>query len=187
MDEAVLTLDDGLDLVDETVEDVDFTGQSARLVTIKRTTLHRCRLAAVELKDLLLVDVELHDCVLSGADLPGATLTNVTIRACRLDDTNLRMARTEQLVVESSDLRRCDLYDADLSGARFDRCQLEGAVVDRARLDGADLRGSDLFGVRGAASMKGVRVDADQLPALARTLAADIGIVVVDDAVTDEA
>lgn len=178
---VAIELEDGLDLVDEEIEDVDFTGQRARLVTIKRSTLTRCRFAAVELKDLLLVDTTFVDCILTGADAPSATLTGVTFRSCRLDEANLRMATTENLALEGCDLRRADFYEADLRGARFERCQFEGTIVDRARLTDADLRSSDLLGLVGAASLRGARIEPDQLIALARTLAAEIGIVVVDE------
>lgn len=114
-------------------------------------------------------------CQLSGFSLTGAGLGNVIFENCRLDYATFHGVRATGPVA----FVNCTLTEASLSNCRlndvvFDQCRLAGTEFDSCDLRGADLRGNPLDSIRGIASLRGVKVTADQLTDLARALPADL-------------
>jgi uncharacterized protein YjbI with pentapeptide repeats len=140
-----------------------------------------CDLAGALLEDVNLNVVTLERCRLTGAVLAGARLRKVRFVDCVLDDVNLRGVIGEDVVFEGCSLRSADLAAARMPGARLLRCDLTGIEVSNVDLQGASLHGSTLADVRGATSLRGVRIDPTQLLPLALPVLAAQGVTVTDD------
>ena len=63
---------------------------------------------------------------------------------------------------------------------RFERCRVAVLDVTRAALTRVDLRGAELSGLRGLASLRGATITSGQLLDLAPALAEHLGVTVVD-------
>ena len=81
---------------------------------------------------------------------------------------------------------RAEVMQKDASaGARlidvaFERCELGGAVLSNVSLERVSFRGCDLLGVRGADALRGAQLTWDDVLANAPTLAAALGIELLD-------
>ncbi|HWD63259.1 MAG TPA: pentapeptide repeat-containing protein, partial [Humibacter sp.] len=69
-----------------------------------------------------------------------------------------------------------DLGDATATRVAFERCSIDTLEVSHARMTDVDLRGADLGGVRGVASLRGAVVSFEQLMGLAPALADGVGL-----------
>ena len=81
--------------------------------------------------------------------------------------------------------RDCDLSGADFYNATFDHVTIERCDLQRARFDAATVKcltitDCNLAGVTGTSGLKGAQLDASDLPAMAISLAREIGIEVRD-------
>jgi uncharacterized protein YjbI with pentapeptide repeats len=148
---------------------------------------------------------QLVGCTFDGCDLSGVSATDFAARRLRLVDTRLRHCAfgggivqdttvegcaTESLAARFATLQRvvisdCDLAGADFYGTTFDRVVFERCNLTRARFDGITVkdltfRQCALAGVTGALALRGARIDADDLAALAPSLAREAGIVIAE-------
>ena len=125
--------------------------------------------------------VELRTCRLTGSELAESSLTDVVLDGCRLDLAGLRFAQLERVV-----FRDCRLDEADLQGARlrdvlFERCELRGAVLAGVKVERVEIAGGDLTGLRGAESLRGVRMRWNDVLANAPLFAGALGIAILDE------
>jgi uncharacterized protein YjbI with pentapeptide repeats len=147
-----------------------------------------------------LVDVRLNDCDVSGivaqdfiarrVELLNTRLRGVIFANGHYDDGLLVDCNAHELSLRFSRLRRvvfrnCDLSGADFYGARFDHvtiddCDLQRAHFDAATVECLAITNCNLAGVTGAFDLKGARLDASDLPALALSLAREAGIEIRD-------
>jgi uncharacterized protein YjbI with pentapeptide repeats len=152
----------GLRLIDVVLEDCELSGVRIADGHFTRVELRRCRLAGLVAAGLKARDVLLEDCTASGAAF--------------------RMSTWERCEFHDVDLSEADFYAARLPGARLLRCDLRGADFTKAELPGAALHHSTLDGIRGAESLRGVKIGSAQVLSLALPLFAALGIAVDDDA-----
>jgi uncharacterized protein YjbI with pentapeptide repeats len=162
--------------------------------------LQNARVLELDLDRPEFLDVRLEDCDLSGVVATGFVARRVELRRTRIrgvtfvkgqyDDGFVERCNTTELSFRFSRLRRVVFRDCDLSGADFynvsfdhvsiDRCDLQRANFDGANVGCLAISNCDLTGIRGVSGLKGARLDASDLPALAISLAQEIGIVVND-------
>lgn len=161
-------------------EGVDLSGRSLGGLRCRDTEFVHCDLSGAVLDDATLTRVSFTDCRLTGALLAGAHLTDVHIRDCRADLVNLRMAKARFLLVEDTGLEGADLYRFTAADSGLLRCDLTGANLADAVLAGTDLHGSTVVDVRGALSLQGTRISADQMVPVGGALLAALGIAVTD-------
>lgn len=154
----------------------DLSGRRLTGFRSRDTRFEGCDLSGALLDGASLLRVEFVGCRMMGVVFSGATLQDVHIRDCRADLANLRMARADYLLVEDSSLREAEFYQASLARSALLGCDLHGANVRDCELTEVDLHGSSLAELRGALSLRGARISADQLLALAPALAAEAGI-----------
>ena len=189
------------DWEDERVVDADLSGQVADRVRLTRCELHRAVLTGAQLRGLSLVDVLAVDCELSGAFLHEAWFQRVELRNCRmtgvvlsqarlqhvrftdckLDEANLRLARADHVQMNDCSVVDADFYQAALTKSTLDGCDLRESNFAKASVQGLRLCRSRLDGVRGAMSMEGVVVTADQVLPLALSLFGDLHIEIHND------
>jgi uncharacterized protein YjbI with pentapeptide repeats len=161
-------------------EGVDLSGRSLGGLRCRDTEFRHCDLSGAVLEDATLRRVSFVDCRLTGAVLAGAQLTDVHVRDCRADLVNLRMAKARFLLVEGTGLQGADLYRFTAAESWLLRCDLTGANLADAVLTGTDLHGTAVADVRGALSLSGARISADQLVPMGAAVLAALGIVVTD-------
>jgi uncharacterized protein YjbI with pentapeptide repeats len=156
----------GAGLDGEHVGDVDAGGLRAvgmRLdaARLERVRLTGARLAALDVRDSVLVGCDLANVDADLVAFAGAALTRVRFQSCVLTQADFQGARLKAVVFED-----CDLTDADLSGGRF---------------DGAELRGCRLGGLRGANALRGVSMPWSDVLDAAGLFAAACGVKVLAD------
>jgi uncharacterized protein YjbI with pentapeptide repeats len=92
-----------------------------------------------------------------------------------------RMTTWDHAELSDVDLHDADFYAAALAGVRFYGCDLTGADLSKATMAGARLHGSTLEGIKGADSLRGAVIGADQILPVALSVFAAMGIVVDDE------
>jgi hypothetical protein len=159
---------------------VDLSGRSFGGLRCRDTQFVHCDLSGAVLDDATLQRVTFTDCRLTGTVLAGAALTDVRITDCRADLLNLRMATGKYLLVENTALTGADLYRFRGEAVGLVGCDLTDANLADAELTGAYLHGSTIRDVRGALSLRGARISADQLVPVGAALLAALDIEVGD-------
>jgi uncharacterized protein YjbI with pentapeptide repeats len=140
-----------------------------------------CELSGALFEDATLTRVEFRTCRMSGLQAPGVRGQDVGFFDCRLDGANLRMSTWERAEWERCDLHDGDLYAASAPDARLIACDLRCAEISKANLAGTRLSASNIEGIRGGESLRGVVLSSDQLIPAALAVFSALGIVVDDD------
>jgi uncharacterized protein YjbI with pentapeptide repeats len=169
-----------VDLRESRLEGVDLSGRSFPGLHVRDTVFVRCDLSGAVLDRAVLERVVFTGCRLTGLVLAGANLRDVVLDDCRADLLDLRMASARFLRAEDTGLRGADLHEFAGTDVALLGCDLTGADLDRASLAGAHLHGSVLDGVRGALSLRGARIGADQQVALGAALLDALGVQVTE-------
>ena len=143
-------------LTDVQASDCDLSGVVLSAFAVRRSRAVRTRLRDCVWGGGLLQDVAFDDCPTDGLVLRFTTLQRVTFTDCRLAGA--------------------DFYGATFDRVVFERCDLTRAQFDAATVKDLELRRCDLAGVTGALSLRGASMDVDDLPALAPSLAREVGI-----------
>jgi uncharacterized protein YjbI with pentapeptide repeats len=176
-----------LDLADTHLID----GRITRL-TVRRARLEQLRVDSVEFVGCELSSLHwaggrasravFRDCKLLGAALEDIALDNVLFEECKLDYGTFDRVRAVGAVIFS----RCSLREAvfrapELGPAVFDGCDLRLAEFGGGAYRGMDLRGNDLSGLRGVASLRQVVIERAQTMQLAEALAAELDVTYGED------
>ncbi|WP_243742459.1 pentapeptide repeat-containing protein [Actinorugispora endophytica] len=128
-------------------------------------TLNRCRFVGARL---------------TGLAVSGASLSDVLFEDCTFDYAVLDGVRvTGDVAFVNCSFRESVFSGSDLGGAVFDGCAL-GAEFDTSRMRDADLRGSDLSGLSGLASLKGATVAEAQLRQLLDVMVGELRLTVAE-------
>ena len=182
------------------LRDLDLHDQSARGVSISACRLASADLSGSRLEHLSLVDSVVQTCNLAnvrgrsaqlrkvlvlgsrvtGIDLGSATLRDVTFRDCRIDLASFSTARLQRVSFEDCILAQTDFLDAQLDSVRFVRCELTNADVRGARVKDSELRRSDLTGLQGVDSLRGIAMEWTDILDGAGVWASALGIEVLD-------
>jgi uncharacterized protein YjbI with pentapeptide repeats len=155
----------GWQLVDTAIERGNLANLIAPELVLRRVTVTGARLTGVQWTRGRLTDVAFRDCRIDLATFAGTTFERVTFDGCLLGQTELREA-----LLRSVRFEHCDLTEADLTGLRIDRCELRSCTLDGLvgieRLRGAAMPWHDLVGLAGTlAAALGIRIlDADDEP-----------------------
>lgn len=153
--------EDALEWVDRRDDGTDL---SNRVLT--REELHRCAFVA---------------CRMTGFQVPEGTLTDVRFTRCRVDLAAFRFASLTRVVFEECDLRELDLLEARLQDVRFAGCDLRLADFGRVRGSRVELDGCEVDGLRGTDGLRGAQMRWPDVLGLLGPLAADAGLVVLED------
>jgi len=148
------------DMVDVLAEDADWANLQARGLIVRRAEWRRCRL--------------------TGTELAEAALSDLTLEECRLDLAGLRMAKLERVVLRDCRMSECDLYEAELKDVLLERCDLRQATVTGVHLTRVELRGCRLDGIRGLASLGGVRMPWADVIENGHLFAAALGVEILE-------
>src|SRR6476469_455050 len=156
----------------------DLSGRRFTGFECRDTEFVNCDLSGVVMEDAALTRVAFRGCRLTGVVFSGAALRDVRIPEGRADLALLRMAKARHLWIEDTSLRGADFYAFEGADCAFLGCDLTDAALGDARLPGVLLHGSTVDAVRGAASLRGARIGADQVVPLGAALLAALDITV---------
>ncbi len=169
-----------LELRESRLSGVDLSGRTFSGLHVRDTVFVRCDLSGAVLDRAVLERVTFTGCRLTGTVLSGANLRDVVLTDCRADLLNLRMATARFLAARGTGLRGADLFEFTGTDVTLLGCDLTGADLDRAGLAGAQLHGSVLDDVRGALSLRGARIGAEQQITLGAALLDALEVTVTD-------
>lgn len=108
-----------------------------------------------------------------------ASMTRVAFTGGRIDFANLRESSLTDVTFTDCDLRDLDAMGAHLTRVRFENCRLGSLELSAARLRDVDVSTSELEGIAGVESLRGLTISEFQLTQLAPALAAHVGLTVV--------
>ncbi len=148
-------------LTDVQLDRCALTNVRARGAAMRRTNLTESSITGLTWSDGLLFDSVLEDCRGDFASLRFSKIERTLFRRCRLDELDLHRAQLTSVVFED-----CDLTGADFSQARFNRCEVLGCKMER---------------IQGVADLRGVAMRWSDILGLAGTLAATLGLSIVDE------
>lgn len=176
----------GVDLAGADAEHVRIGGCELRDVAFTGAHLHRCALTDVRLVGCDLsgafvgesqwLRVELRNCRMAGFVVSQSRLRHVRFTEAKIDGGDFRLVSAENLAFVDCALADADFYEANLTRVSFEQCDLRRAHFAGVTAHELRLHGSDVEGVRGAASLKGTSITAAQVHPLALSLFAELGI-----------
>ena len=166
---------------------------------VDRLEIVRAELIGIRISggaEIVIRDAHLDGCDLSGCRIP--TLLRSTVRRSKLvgaalvearwadadiDDTILRLADARQVGWSRLALGECDLSEVDLSRGTLADVTFVGSRLDRTRwtdvaAECVDLRGAAELALLGTTRLDGCTIDPTQLPAIAPSLAAALGLTI---------
>jgi uncharacterized protein YjbI with pentapeptide repeats len=117
---------------------------------------------------------------MTGLNLGEARIEEARFEGCKLDYANFRHCVIEHVSFEDCVLANADFQGARIYAARFSGCQLTAADFTKAELAHVDLRGSELALAGSVLGLRGATIDSLQLMDLSRTIAHELGIVVIE-------
>lgn len=180
---------DGVDFVDERVEETSFVEAALSAVSFEGMRMRRARLNDVWLQGVRMVgcdlaesswlDVEAARGVFAGLEAHGAGLRRVVFHGCKFDSVNLRGAKLHEVVFHDCVLREVDLSGAALTDCAFPGSRLEQLHLHQAKLTEVDLREATTIELAdGVDALRGAAVTPMQLLELAPALAIALGLTV---------
>jgi uncharacterized protein YjbI with pentapeptide repeats len=194
------------DLSDAEVEEQTFVGGDAARRNAAGLSLLLCRLDGVDLSGTVLRRAHFRDVDVNGGswanvEAPEAGFTRMTCRGvratgvtfarakladvafedCRLDLSSFRFAALRRVM-----FRGCRMEEADFAGIRaadvlFDSCDLSRAGLAEAVFEHSEMRGCTLDGVGNPERLRGIAMPWDDVLRSAPTLAAGVGVRILDD------
>jgi uncharacterized protein YjbI with pentapeptide repeats len=159
---------------------VDLSGSALEHLRVADAELRDCNLANVRARQARIANAVFGGCRMTGVDLGEAVVRDVTLRGCRIDLASFSAARMERVSFEECVLEQTDFLEARLDGVRFHACALAGADLRGARLDRCELRGNQMDGVQGVASLRGAAMEWGDIVGMAGAFAAALGVEVLD-------
>jgi uncharacterized protein YjbI with pentapeptide repeats len=137
-------------------------------------------MANVNARAARLKGVVVADSRLTGMSLFEGELTDVTFQGCRVDLASFSSCGMQRVRFEDCVLTQTDFMEARLQSVAFHGCELTNSDFRGAKLKRCELRRSDLAGVQGVDSLRGLAMDWPDIVELAGVWAATLGIEVLD-------
>lgn len=148
------------DLVDQTIEDADWSNRREPGFAARRVEVLRTRM--------------------TGAQLPEGVLVDVTFADCRADLASFRFAKLERVVFRDCRLEEAEFYGVSLTDVLFERCDLRLASFAGVTVERVELRGCKLEGAQGIESLRGARLPWNDVLEHAPLFASALGLEIID-------
>lgn len=176
-----------LDLSDTQLITGRITQVRAVRVQLQAVNLHSveidtCDWGSAHCAEGKLTRVVFRNCKIMGAALEGLVLDDVLFENCKFDYTTFTKIRATGAVVFSGcSLSEASFTDCNLTNAVVSDCTLRATEFGPGRYQRLDLRGNDLSGVRGVASLGRVLIDRAQVAELAQALVTELDVTYGED------
>jgi uncharacterized protein YjbI with pentapeptide repeats len=162
--------------------DVDLSGTTLDRAVFTDCVVDTSNLANLRADNSSLLRVELSALRMTGFHWTGGLLHDVRFAGSRMDLSVFRFTDfAARVLFERCNLAGADFANADLGGVQFLECDLSGAQFSHARMEGTRFTECTLVDIGGVTSWQGAIVRSHDIVALSYTLAAALGITIVDD------
>lgn len=180
------------------LSNLDYTELKAKNASFEESVIERSHFVAAKLEKLSFMDVEakasdfsaalcsdsslvrVHfiGCRMIGVDFNRSVIKDVIFKDCKLDMANFRFAKLTRVR-----FMKCTFIDADFQAAEirevaFDNCHLEKVEFGQCKIKQVDVRGSQLYDIKGWQSLRGLIINSTQLVTIAPQLAAELGLII---------
>ena len=108
------------------------------------------------------------------------SMSDVLFEGCQFDYATWEQVKvTGDVAFVGCSFKEAEIIGSDLRGAVFDDCAF-AADIKSTKMSGADLRGSDLSGLSGLASLYGAQVTELQLRQLSEVMIRDLDLTITE-------
>ncbi|WP_067606839.1 pentapeptide repeat-containing protein [Nocardiopsis listeri] len=150
---------------EERIVNVHFSSVDLTSHRLTGVTFSRCRFTASRLM---------------GVSLSYVTMTDVLFEGCQFDYASWEQVKvTGDVAFVDCSFKETGIVQSDLRGAVFDDCAF-GAEIESTKMSGTDLRGSDLSGFSGLASLHKAKVTEFQIRQLSVAMIRDLDLTVTE-------
>lgn len=150
---------------EERIVNVHFSSVDLTSHRLTGVTFSRCRFTASRLM---------------GVSLSYVTMTDVLFEGCQFDYASWEQVKvTGDVAFVDCSFKETGIVQSDLRGAVFDDCAF-GAEIESTKMSGTDLRGSDLSGFSGLASLHKAKVTEFQIRQLSVAMIHDLDLTVTE-------
>ncbi|HEX9153513.1 MAG TPA: pentapeptide repeat-containing protein [Candidatus Saccharimonadales bacterium] len=160
------------------LEQCAITSRTLPAVRIWDSVLVRCDLSANKFFDAGLLRDEFLGCRATGIQLAESTIKDVSFQNCKLNMANFRKCKLERVVFENCILDEADFGAVQLTDVAFVHCEMSKTDFSSSKSVRVDMTLSDIGGIYGVKSLKGVRISREQMLDIAPLLCAEVGLVV---------
>jgi uncharacterized protein YjbI with pentapeptide repeats len=155
---------------------VDFTQVTVPKFDVTDCDFRACNFTASKFPESSWHRVSIDGARCSGLQITNGILKNVDFKNCKLEMVNFRFSRLENVAFEDCVINDVDFYDAQLKNVEFVNCTINKVTFASARMISVDISKSNVEGINGINSLRGVTMSYDQLMQLAPAFAAEAGI-----------
>jgi uncharacterized protein YjbI with pentapeptide repeats len=161
--------------------DADLSGLHLRGLEITDVTFDKCNLTNLTAVKAIMTRSAFAGCRMTGFAFPDGAIDDARFTDCLIDLGTFGFTRFRRTIFTGCILRDADFTESSFDSVRFHRCELEGASFAGARFARSEMRGCSLDGIQGIAGLRGVALDWSDIVGLAGTMAAHLGIEVVEE------
>jgi uncharacterized protein YjbI with pentapeptide repeats len=180
-DEFCAAIDDDAVEIDHAVaQGIRLVARTWERADISDVRIESCDLAGLNASSATLRRLELIGSRLRDSMVAGSMLQDITATECTAERLSLRFSTLQRVVFRNCPIAGTDFYGATFDKVWFDGCDLSDAQFDNVTVRSLRISNSTLLGVTGALSLTGAVLDLDDLPALAPSLAREVGITLVN-------
>jgi len=189
-------LSDDDTIAEVSVDSESFSGLKMKQLNINESLISKSDFSHIAIEHFDVLDAEFKGCNFTASKFPNSSwhvalidgarcsgmmmsnsvFKNVTFKNSKLELVNFRFSRMENIVFEGCAIDDADFYNATLKNVEFINCTINSVTFASARLSNVDISKSQIEGIKGVNSLKGVTISYDQLMNLAPSLAAEAGI-----------
>jgi len=167
-----------LNITESSIIKSDFTHTAVEHLDVLDTEFKGCNFTASKFANSSWHVVMIDGARCSGMLVSNSVLKNVTFKNSKLELVNFRFSRFENILFDGCIIDDADFYNATLKNVEFINCTINSITFANARMNAVDISKSQIEGIKGVSSLKGVTISYDQLMQLAPSLASEAGIKV---------
>jgi uncharacterized protein YjbI with pentapeptide repeats len=159
----------------------DLSGLRMRALEVTDVAFDKCNLANLTAVKAMMTRSAFTGCRMTGFAFPDGAIDDARFSDCLIDLGTFGFTRFRRTIFSGCILRDADFTESSFDSVRFHRCELEGASFAGARFVRSEMRGCALEGIQGVEGLRGVALDWSDIVGLAGTMAAHLGIEVVEE------
>ncbi len=190
------TLESDDTITDASIDNADMVGFTQKYISLSESRINKGDFSSISIERSDIFSCEFKNCNFTASKLPNSswhvvlvdgarcsgmqvsnsTFKNVRFANSKLELMNFRFSTIENCVFEDCVLDDVDFYNAKLKNVAFINCTINNITFASAKMLKVDISKSQLEGIKGSSSLKGLTISYDQLMQLAPYFAAEVGI-----------
>jgi uncharacterized protein YjbI with pentapeptide repeats len=162
------------------LDEIEISSSKLRKSSFQDVICSKCLLFGSDFDSSGWLRVKFNSGTASGVIVSGSSLRDVMFVNVKLNLANFRASKLIDVQFKDCDLSEADFQGAYMKNVSFSGCDLAGVEFSKCEMKAVDLRGSDISSIKGAASLKGAKLNSVQLIGITSLLASEIGIEIED-------